>query len=86
VDPRVTVITRGGTDTGEDRVTLEKTTKESRVRRFAEKTQDFDPRKEKHTFEEERKEFRVDQASSSKTQQEVRECGMPLAFNHSSSP
>jgi hypothetical protein len=53
VDPRVIVITRGGASTGEDRVTPWKTTKESRVIRAAEKTQEFDPRKEKHTFEEE---------------------------------
>jgi hypothetical protein len=54
-DPRVVVITRGGAVTGEDRVTLEKTTEESRVRRVAEKTQVFDPREEKQTFEEARK-------------------------------
>jgi hypothetical protein len=33
-------------------VTPKKTTKESRVKRVAEKTQVFDPRKEKQTFEE----------------------------------
>jgi hypothetical protein len=38
-------------------VTPEKTTEESRVRRATEKTQDFDPRKEKKKFEEERREF-----------------------------
>jgi hypothetical protein len=54
-DPRVIVITRGGIVTGEDRVTPGKTTEESRVRRAAEKTQVFDPRKEKQTFEEARK-------------------------------
>jgi hypothetical protein len=43
-DPRVIVITRGGVVTGEDKVTPEKTTEESRVRRAAEKTQVFDPR------------------------------------------
>jgi hypothetical protein len=36
-------------------VTPGKTTEESRVRRAAEKTQVFDPRKEKKTFEEARK-------------------------------
>jgi hypothetical protein len=82
-DPRVVVITRGGTVTGEDRVTPGKTTEESRVRRVVEKTQVFDPRKEKQTFEEARREFGRDQASSSKTQPEVRECGMPLAFDQS---
>jgi hypothetical protein len=67
-------------------VTLQNTTEESRVRRDAEKTQVFDPRKEKHMFEEAIREFGRDQASSAKTQPEVRECGMPLAFNQSSSP
>jgi hypothetical protein len=46
-DPRVTVITRGGVVTGEDRVTLRKTTEESGVRKAAEKTQVFDAKKEK---------------------------------------
>jgi hypothetical protein len=86
VDLRVVVITRGGAATGEDRVTTGKTTEESRVRRAAEKTQEFDPRKEKQTFEEARKEFGRDQASSSKTQPELRECGMPLEFDQSASP
>jgi hypothetical protein len=86
VDPRVAVITRGGTSTGEDRVTPGKATEESRVRRAIEKTQEFDPRKEKQTFEEVRKEFKRDHASSSKTQPEVRECGMPPAFDQSASP
>jgi hypothetical protein len=67
-DPRVIVITRGGTVTGEDRATPGKTTEESSVRRAAEKTQLFDPRKEKQTFEEVRREFGRDQDSSSKTQ------------------
>jgi hypothetical protein len=86
VDPRVTVITRGGAAIGEDKVTPRKITEESRVRRVAEKTQEFDPKKEKQTFEEARKEFERDQASSSKAQQEVRECGMPLAFDKSALP
>jgi hypothetical protein len=43
-----------------------KTTEESRIRKVVEKTQEFDPRKEKQIFEEERKEFGRDQASSSK--------------------
>jgi hypothetical protein len=64
-------------------VTPGRTTEGSRVRRVAENTQVFDPRKEKKTFEEARKEFRGDQASSSKTQLEVRECGIPLAFDQS---
>jgi hypothetical protein len=49
-------------------MTLGKSTEESRVRRVVEKTQEFDPRKEKHTFEEARKEFGGDHASSSKAQ------------------
>jgi hypothetical protein len=36
--------------------------------------------------EEERKEFRGDQGSSSNTRPEVREYRMPLAFDHSASP
>jgi hypothetical protein len=67
-------------------VTLGKTTKQSGVRKAGEKTQEFDPKREKKTFEEERKEFRRDHASSSKAQPEVRECGMPLAFDQSVSP
>jgi hypothetical protein len=51
-----------------------------------EKTQEFDPKREKKTFEEARKDFGRDWASSSKAQPEVRECGMPLAFDQSSSP
>jgi hypothetical protein len=43
----------------------------------------FDPRRERHTFEEARKEFVEGQASSSKAQPELRECGIPLAFNQS---
>jgi hypothetical protein len=38
------------------------------VRRATKKTQAFDPRKEKKTFEEARREFCRDQASSSNTQ------------------
>jgi hypothetical protein len=67
-------------------VTPGKTTEESGVRKVAEKTQVFDARKEKQTFEEARKEFGRDQGSSSKTQPEVRECGMPLAFDQSAPP
>jgi hypothetical protein len=49
------VITRGGIFTEEDRVTPGKTAKGSGIRRSAEKTQLFDPRRERHTFEEARK-------------------------------
>jgi len=68
-DPRAIVITRGGASTGEDRVTQEKTTKELGVRGVTEKTQEFDPRKEKKAFEEERREFGGYQAYSSKENQ-----------------
>jgi hypothetical protein len=54
-DPRVIVITRGGIVTGEDRVTPRKTIEGSVIRRVVEKAQLFDPRKERHTFEEARK-------------------------------
>jgi hypothetical protein len=46
----------------------------------------FDAKKEKQIFEEARKEFRGDQGSSSKTQPEVRECGIPMAFDQSDLP
>jgi hypothetical protein len=45
--PRVIVITIGGVVTREDRVIQGKTTEESGVRKAVEKTQEFDPRKEK---------------------------------------
>jgi hypothetical protein len=82
-DPRVVVITRGGAVTGEDKMTQGKTTKESGVRKAAEKTQNFDAKEEKKMFEEARKEFRGDQGSSPKTCPEVREYGMPLEFDQS---
>jgi hypothetical protein len=47
-------------------VTLENNTEGSGIKKSTKKTQDFDPRKEKQTFEEERKEFKRDQAFSSK--------------------
>jgi hypothetical protein len=85
-DPRFIVITRGGTATREDMVTPGKTTKQSGVRKVAKKSQEFDPEREKQTFEEEKKEFRRGQDSLSKEQPKVRECGMPLAFDQSASP
>jgi hypothetical protein len=45
----------GGIFTGEDRVTPGKTTDGSRIRRAAEKAHLFDPRREKHTFEDARR-------------------------------
>ena len=85
-DPRVVVITRGGAVTGEYRMSQGKTTKDSRVRKVVEKTQNFDAKKERRTFEDARKEFRRDQGSSSRTWPEVREYGMPLVFDQSASP
>jgi hypothetical protein len=49
-DPRVIVITRGGIVTEEDRATQGKTTEESGVKKFAEKTRVFDAKKEKQIF------------------------------------
>jgi hypothetical protein len=80
-DPRVIVITIGGIVRGEDRVTPGNMTEESRIRRVAGKMQLFDSRKEKKTFEEARREFGREHASSSKSQIEVKECGIPLAFD-----
>jgi hypothetical protein len=54
-DPRVIVITRGGVVIGEDRMTPRNIIEESGVRKYTEKTQVFDVRKEKQTFEEARK-------------------------------
>jgi hypothetical protein len=65
--PRVVVITRGGVVTGEDRLTQGKTREDSGTRKAVEKTQTFDAKKERHIFEEERKVFKIDQGSSSKT-------------------
>jgi hypothetical protein len=83
---RVTIITRGGTVTGEYRLTQGKTTEDSIVRKATENTQNFDAKKERQIFEEERKEFKGDQGSSSNTWPEVREYGMPLAFHQSTLP
>jgi hypothetical protein len=83
---RFIVITRGGVVTGEDRLTQGKTTEDSGVRKAREKTQTFDAKKERQIFEEARKEFKEDLGSSSKTRPEVREYGMPLAFDQSVSP
>jgi hypothetical protein len=44
----------------------------------------FDPRKEKRTFEEARREIVGEWDSSSRAQPEVRECGMPPSFDQSS--
>jgi hypothetical protein len=85
-DPRVIVIARGGTVTGDDRRTQGKTIEDPGIRKAVEKTQTFDAKRERQMFEEARKEFRGYQGSSSKTRPEVREYGMPLAFDQSASP
>jgi len=51
------------------------------IRRATEKTQLFDLRKENQTFEEARREFAREQASSSKAQPKVEKCRIPLEFN-----
>jgi hypothetical protein len=60
-DPRVIVITRGGTVTGEDKLTQGKTTGYLGIKKVVEKTQTFDAKKERQMFEEARKEFRGNQ-------------------------
>jgi hypothetical protein len=85
-DPRFVVITRGGTITGDDRMTQGNITEDLGIRKDAEKNLTFDAEKERHIFEEARKDFKLDQISSSKTWPEVREYGMPRAFDQSSAP
>jgi hypothetical protein len=63
-------------------VTPGKTTDGSGIRRAVEKAQLLDPRREKHTFEEARREFAGEHASSSREQPEVKECEMPPSFDH----
>jgi hypothetical protein len=53
-DPRVTVITRGGATTGEDRTTQINITEESGIRKAEDKTQAFDAKKQRQIFEEAR--------------------------------
>jgi hypothetical protein len=64
-------------------VTPGKTTDGSGIKRASEKVPLFDPRKEKHTFEEARREFAGEHASSSREQPEVKECEIPPAFDQS---
>lgn len=82
-DPRVAVVTRGGATTGEDRITPGKNPDIPFLRRAPEKAPMFDPRQEKQTFEEARREFEVGQPSSSESSREVKECDMPPAFDRS---
>jgi hypothetical protein len=65
-------------------VTPRNTTGGSGIRRAAKKEQLFDRRREKHTFEESKKEFVGEQDYSSRAQPEVRECEIPLVFDQSS--
>ena len=67
-------------------MTQGKTTEDSGIRKVAEKNQNFDAKKERQIFEEAIAEFRGDQGSSSKKKPEVREYGMPHAFDQFSSP
>jgi hypothetical protein len=85
-DPRFTIITRGGAITGDDKITQGKTSEDSGIIKATDKKQMFDAKNERQMFEEGRKEFRGNQGYSSKTRPEVREYGMPLAFDHSASP
>jgi hypothetical protein len=81
--PRVTVITRGGTATGEDRTTQRNITEELGIRKDEEKTQAFDGKKERRIFEEARQEFKRNQGSSYRTQPEVKEYRMAQEFDQS---
>jgi hypothetical protein len=54
-DPRVSIITRGGIATGEDKEAQGNTTDDHRFRKATENTPTFDAKKERHIFEEERK-------------------------------
>jgi hypothetical protein len=54
-DPRVDVITRGRTITGEYKLIQGKVTKDSGIIKSTEKTQTFDAKKERQIFEEVRK-------------------------------
>jgi hypothetical protein len=85
-DPKVTVITRGGAATGEDRMTQGNIAEDSSIKKAIEKTRNFDAKKERQIFEEAREEFKEDQGSSSKIQPEIKEYGMPQAFDQYSLP
>jgi hypothetical protein len=64
-DPRFSIITQGGVATGEDRAAQGKIVDDHGVRKATENTPMFDAKKERHIFEEARKEFKGDQESSS---------------------
>jgi hypothetical protein len=73
---RFIVISRRGATIGVDKTTQGKIIENSGIRKVAEKTRNFDVRKERKISEEERQEFKADQVSSSKTRPEIREYGM----------
>jgi hypothetical protein len=56
----------------------------SGIKRDAENTHLFDQRRERHAFEEARREFVGEQYSYSREQPKVRECEMPPVFDQSS--
>jgi hypothetical protein len=85
-DPRFIFITRGGASIREDRMTQGNLAEDLGIRKATEKNQAFNANKERQIFEEARQEFKEDQGSSSKTQPEIREYGMPHAFDQTSSP
>jgi hypothetical protein len=85
-DLKVSIITRGGAATGEDRESHGNNADYHRVRKATENTPTFDAKKERQIFEEERKDFKGDQGSSSKKQPKIKEYGMPQAFDRSTSP
>jgi hypothetical protein len=81
-EPRVIFITRGGFVIGEDMVNPRNTINGLGIIRASKKAPLFDPTKEKHTFEEVRREF-VGEHASYREKQEVKECEMPPAFYQS---
>jgi hypothetical protein len=85
-DPRFVIITRGGVSTGEDKATQERSENDHGVRKATEKTPTLDAKKERQIFDETRKEFKGDQGYSSKRQPEIKEYGMPQAFDPPASP
>ena len=62
--PKFDVITRGGTTIEEDIMTQGNIAEDSGIRKATKKTQNFDAKKEREIFEEERQEFKADQGSS----------------------
>jgi hypothetical protein len=67
-------------------MTQGKIIEDSSIKKFAEKTQNFDAKKERQISEEARQEFKEDQVSSSKTRPKIIEYGMPQEFDQLSLP